>query len=168
MLTVANTQVLIAAALVEERGAVVPVLRGAIDELLDREREIAKSELVSARRGLELQVAKLAVSALELALNVERGRVLDVPKFPLKAVLVIAARMAQAKTTPMELLRATIARVSNPTHSPIFAREDTRAHGYPRRAQNIPAVLSKDPRGDLFKHAHTCCTPKLIEKQQQQ
>jgi hypothetical protein len=37
---------------------------------------------------LELSIAKLkaAVSALELALNVERGQVLDLPKFPLKNV----------------------------------------------------------------------------------
>jgi len=58
--------VLIAAALAEERGAVVPALRGAIDELLDRGREHAKSELVERARRLELQVAKLeaAVSGL--------------------------------------------------------------------------------------------------------
>ena len=66
MLTVADIQVLIAAALAEERGAVVPALRGAIDELLDRGREHAKSELVERARRLELQVAKLeaAVSGL--------------------------------------------------------------------------------------------------------
>jgi|SRR6516165_4327333 len=73
--------VLIAAALAEERGAVVPALRGAIDELLDQEREHARSELVERARGFELSIAKLeaAASALELALNVERGRVLDLP-----------------------------------------------------------------------------------------
>ena len=62
----ADIQVLIAAALAEERGAVVPALRGAIDELLDRGREHAKSELVERARRLELQVAKLeaAVSGL--------------------------------------------------------------------------------------------------------
>jgi hypothetical protein len=42
--------VLIAAALAEERGAVVPALRGAIDELLDQEREHARSELVERAR----------------------------------------------------------------------------------------------------------------------
>jgi hypothetical protein len=67
---------------------VIPIIRAALDKLLSQGRKHAKSELVSATRGLELQVAELeaAVSALELALNVERGRVLDLPKFPLKAV----------------------------------------------------------------------------------
>jgi len=56
-------------------------------KLLDREREHAKSELVECDRGLELAVAKLeaAVSALELALVTERGRVLDLLN-PLKRV----------------------------------------------------------------------------------
>jgi hypothetical protein len=60
---------------------------GAIDELLDREREHAKSELVERARGLELSIAKLetALSALELALVTGRGRVLDLPN-PLKSV----------------------------------------------------------------------------------
>ena len=60
--------VLIAAALAEERGALIPIHRQAIDELLDREHEHehAKSELVERARRLELQVAKLeaAVSGL--------------------------------------------------------------------------------------------------------
>jgi hypothetical protein len=46
---------------------------GAIDELLDQEREHARSELVEGARGLELSIAKLeaVVSALELALNAQ-------------------------------------------------------------------------------------------------
>jgi hypothetical protein len=42
----------------------------------------------NARADWNLQIAKLeaSVSALERALNVERGRVLDVSKFPLKSV----------------------------------------------------------------------------------
>jgi hypothetical protein len=55
----------------------------AVDELLSQEREHHKSELI----GLELAIAKLedAVSALELALVTERGRVLDLAN-PLKRV----------------------------------------------------------------------------------
>ena len=83
----ADIQVLIAAALAEERGALIPIHRQAIDELLDREHEHAKSAMDERARSLELSVAKLeaAVSALELALNVERGRVLDLPN-PMKSV----------------------------------------------------------------------------------
>jgi hypothetical protein len=50
---------MIAAALAEERGTVIPVLRQAIDELLDQEREHAKSELAERARSLELSVARL-------------------------------------------------------------------------------------------------------------
>jgi hypothetical protein len=87
MLSVSDVQTLIAAALAEERAVVIPVIRQALDELLDQEREHHTSKLAERTRGLELQIAKLeaAVSALELALNVERGRVLDLPS-PLKAV----------------------------------------------------------------------------------
>ena len=70
------------------RGAVIPIIRDALDELLDQEREHHKSELVERARGLEVQVAKLeaAVSALELASNIERSKVFELPKFPLKNV----------------------------------------------------------------------------------
>jgi hypothetical protein len=51
MLTVADVQVLIAAALAEERGTVIPIIRDALDELLDQEREHAKSELVERERS---------------------------------------------------------------------------------------------------------------------
>ena len=57
LLTVADVETLIACALAEERGTVIPVIRDALDELLDRERERHKSELVSATRGLA--IAKL-------------------------------------------------------------------------------------------------------------
>ena len=84
----ADIQVLIAAALAEERGALIPIHRQAIDELLDREHEHehAKSAMDERARSLELSVAKLeaAVSALELALVTERGKVLFLPN-PLKA-----------------------------------------------------------------------------------
>ena len=71
-----------------ERGAVIPIIRDALDELLYQEREHHKSELVERARGLEVQVAKLeaAVSALELASNIERTKVFELPKFPLKNV----------------------------------------------------------------------------------
>jgi hypothetical protein len=75
----------------EERGVVIPIVRDALDELLDRERaharEHAKSELVERGRGLELQIAKLeaVISALELALATERGRTIDLPN-PSKSV----------------------------------------------------------------------------------
>ena len=70
MLTVADVETLIAAALCAERqAAVVPIIREPVNELLDVEREHHKSELASTTRGLELQLAKLesAVSALQLA-----------------------------------------------------------------------------------------------------
>ena len=53
----ADIQVLIAAALAEERGALIPIHRQAIDELLDQEREHAKSESAERARSLELSVA---------------------------------------------------------------------------------------------------------------
>ena len=49
-----------------------------------RSASITRASWLSAR-GLELQITKLAVSALELALVTERGRVLDLPN-PLKCV----------------------------------------------------------------------------------
>jgi hypothetical protein len=66
---------------------VIPIIRDALDELPDQEREHAKSELVERARSLELSITKLeaAVSTLELALATERGRVLDLPN-PLKSV----------------------------------------------------------------------------------
>ena len=65
----------------------IPIIRDALDELPDQEREHAKSELVERTRSLELSITKLeaAVSTLELALATERGRVLDLPN-PLKSV----------------------------------------------------------------------------------
>ena len=62
--------------------------RDALDELLYQEREHHKSELVERARGLEVQVAKLeaAVSALERPSNIERSKVFELPKFPLKNV----------------------------------------------------------------------------------
>ena len=65
-----------------------PVIRDALDELLDQER---RAPLIRANRAparaLELQIAKLepALSALQAVLNVERRRVLDLPN-PLKSV----------------------------------------------------------------------------------
>src|SRR6516164_2136287 len=81
MLTVADVQTLIAAALTEERSTVIPVIRQALDELLDQEREHYKSEVVSATRGLELQIARLenALSALQATLASEHGKAIDLP-----------------------------------------------------------------------------------------
>ena len=82
----ADVETLIACARAEERGTVIPVIRDALDELLDRERERHKSELVSATRGLtQSPSSRAAASALELALATERGKVLDLPN-PLKSV----------------------------------------------------------------------------------
>ena len=39
---------------------VIPIIRQAIDELLDQEREHAKSEMVERARGLEVSIAKLS------------------------------------------------------------------------------------------------------------
>jgi len=72
-------------ALAVERGTVIPVIRDALDELLDRERERHKSELVGATRGLAIAKLEAAASALELALATKRGKVLDLPN-PLKSV----------------------------------------------------------------------------------
>ena len=65
-------------ALAEERGVVIPIIR---DELLDREREHAKHELTESMRSLEVQVARLesALSALQMALNIERSKTIDLP-----------------------------------------------------------------------------------------
>ena len=52
-----TSKTLIACALAVERGTVIPVIRDALDELLGRERERHKSELVGATRGLA--IAKL-------------------------------------------------------------------------------------------------------------
>jgi hypothetical protein len=52
-----RVEALIACALAAERSVVIPVIRQALDELLDAERERHKSELVSATRGLA--IAKL-------------------------------------------------------------------------------------------------------------
>ena len=82
MLTVADVETLIGAALAVERQAVIPVIGEAVNELLDVEREHHKSELASTTRGLELQLAKLesAVSALQLAQERDnRKAILDLP-----------------------------------------------------------------------------------------
>ena len=57
LLTVADIETLIAAALCAERQAVIPVIGEAVNELLDAEREHHKSELASTTRGLA--IAKL-------------------------------------------------------------------------------------------------------------
>lgn len=87
-ITVADVQTLIACALTEESCAVIPALRGAIDELLEAERTHIKSEAAQATARLELSIAKLesALSALQLTLISERtGKVLDLPN-PLRSV----------------------------------------------------------------------------------
>jgi DNA-binding transcriptional MerR regulator len=68
-------------ALAEERGVVIPIIRDALDELLDREREHAKHELTESMRSLEVQVARLesALSTLQMALNIERSKTIDLP-----------------------------------------------------------------------------------------
>jgi exonuclease VII small subunit len=49
--------------------------------LLDQEREHAKSQMTEHVRSLELQIAKLeaALSALQAALDAERGKAIDLP-----------------------------------------------------------------------------------------
>jgi hypothetical protein len=73
MLTVADVETLIGAALAVERQAVIPVIGEAVNELLDAERERHKSELVSATRGLAIAKLEAAAGALELALATERA-----------------------------------------------------------------------------------------------
>jgi hypothetical protein len=75
MLTVADVETRIAAALREERRAVIPAIRQALDELLDKEREHHKSEMLERTRGLELAIAKLesALAQLQLTLASERS-----------------------------------------------------------------------------------------------
>jgi hypothetical protein len=70
-----------------ERQAVIPALRAAVDELLEQEREHAKRELTKPMRSLEIQVARLesALSALQSALAVERGKAIHLPN-PLRSV----------------------------------------------------------------------------------
>src|SRR5262245_32928568 len=60
---------------------VVPVLRSAVDELLDQEHEHAKRELTESMRSLEVQVARVSshCPALQTALNIERTRTIDLP-----------------------------------------------------------------------------------------
>jgi hypothetical protein len=85
-ITVADVQTLIACALAEERSAVIPALRSAIDELLQAERTHVKNETAQAR--LEVSIAKLesALAALQLTLVAERsGKTLDLPN-PLSRV----------------------------------------------------------------------------------
>ena len=57
----------IAEALEAERKVAIPALRETIDELLEQERERAKSHMTESMRSLELQVARLqnALSALQ-------------------------------------------------------------------------------------------------------
>ena len=68
-------------ALAEERGVVIPIIRDALDELLDREHEHAKHELTQSMRSLEVQVARLerALSASQMAFNIERSKTIDLP-----------------------------------------------------------------------------------------
>ena len=49
--------------------------------MLDREREHAKHELTESMRSLEVQVARLerALSALQMAFNIERSKTIDLP-----------------------------------------------------------------------------------------
>jgi len=71
----------------DRRGAVrrahhgIPIIRDALDELLDQEREHHKSELLERTRGLELAVVKLesALAALQVTLATERGKAIDLP-----------------------------------------------------------------------------------------
>jgi len=60
---------------------VIPIIRDALDELLDQEREHHKSELLERTRGLELAVVKLesALAALQVTLATERGKAIDLP-----------------------------------------------------------------------------------------
>jgi hypothetical protein len=86
-ISISDVETLIAAALAEERAAVIPTLRSAIDELLDGERERVVNAQTEQMRSLELQVAKLesALSALQVVLVVERGKAIDLPN-PLQKV----------------------------------------------------------------------------------
>lgn len=80
-ITVADVEMRIAAALREERQAVIPALRAAVDDLLEQEREHVKSQMTEQMRAFELSVAKLesALSALQVALVAERGKATDLP-----------------------------------------------------------------------------------------
>jgi hypothetical protein len=80
-LSVADVNTLIAAALCEERAVVIPVIRQALDELLDQERKHHRSQLLERTRGLELAVAKLesTLAQLQLALATERKSIIDLP-----------------------------------------------------------------------------------------
>jgi hypothetical protein len=71
----------IAAALGEERRAVIPIVAECINELVDAEREHHKSELLERTRGLELAVARLesTLAQLQLALATERKSIIDLP-----------------------------------------------------------------------------------------
>jgi hypothetical protein len=74
MLTVADVETLIAAALAVERQAVIPA-----------ERDHHKSELLRTR-GLELAMAKLESALAQMTLaTTERGKVVDLPN-PMRAV----------------------------------------------------------------------------------
>jgi hypothetical protein len=92
LLTIADAETLTACALGEERGTVIPVISDALDELLDRERERHKSELVSARQSPS---SKAAAGALAT----ERGKVLDLPN-PLKREKWAACRLWGVERKP--------------------------------------------------------------------
>ena len=59
----------------------IPIIRDVLDELLDRKREHAKHGLTESMRSREVQVARLesALSALQMALNIERSKTIDLP-----------------------------------------------------------------------------------------
>jgi hypothetical protein len=65
----------------EQGREVIPLLRDCVDELLDQERQHAERQINEQMRSLELAVAKLesALPALQVALNIERSRALDLP-----------------------------------------------------------------------------------------
>jgi hypothetical protein len=62
----------IASALAAERQAVIPALRAAVDQLLEQEREHAKSQMTKHMRSLELQIAKLEIRIVRAASGARR------------------------------------------------------------------------------------------------
>jgi hypothetical protein len=80
-LTTDDVEAMIAAALSAERATVLPTLAELISEQFDAQRERYNSELLERTRSLELTIARLeaSVSALQLELNIERSKTIDLP-----------------------------------------------------------------------------------------
>jgi hypothetical protein len=81
----------IAAAIIHERQAVLPIVADILDELLGQERERYKSLLRESTRALELQTARLesALNVVQGLLTIERGgkAAVDLPNpLPMKTV----------------------------------------------------------------------------------